>query len=197
MQEAQRGKLQYEPGSSPGQKHQPDLQRFRRKQVGTATSRLPSLQLLRQQLQQQGFRTQNRGSAMQQSAGDLISWYKGLNLDRKVALASISLLLLLLLTLGAIALAGGFQDLQGQNHQNNSSPDNPTVPLLSSTTTSIPSATATTQATSTSQPIQQPVTEPTNTPVPNPTPTPRPTTQPTVAPTPTTLPTPAPTKGSR
>jgi cytoskeletal protein RodZ len=201
----------YQPPSQPlailtDQQHQPDLERFQKKQRGSMTSRMASLQILRQQVQQQGLPTHD-SMRETKTQGDLLVWLKSLNNDMKVALASICVLLFLLLSVGVIALAGGFQDAQSQTNPQTPPSNNSNAPLATATPTttktatptSTPTATATTQATTTeptqqpanvAQPIQQPtdVPQPTDTPVPTPTQQPIPT----VVPTPTVTPPPPP-----
>jgi hypothetical protein len=190
------------------QQHQPDLQRFHTKQRGQVSSRLTNLQSLRQQAQQQGFRPHTTRGNTQPSTEKLISWYNRLNRDRKVALASICLLLLLILSMGVIALTGGFQDTQGQKNQYNSPSGHSNAPASSPTPTSVSSPTATETPQNTPTPTQQPINvpqpvntlPPTPTPSPTATPTPPPTTgptpSPTVVPDPTTIPTATPTMTS-
>jgi hypothetical protein len=194
-----------EPVILPAQERQPDLQRFNKKQRGSMTSRLASLQTLRQQVQQQGLPTRNSNKSAT-TQGSVVDWYKSLGNDMKIALASIGLLLFLLLSVGVFALAGGFQDAQGQASPNTSPANNPNAPVATATSgstataTSTPTPTATPQASPTITDMttppanQQPIDVPTpaDTPVPTPadTPVPTPTTVPTVVATPTTIPVP-------
>jgi hypothetical protein len=201
----------------PDPQHQPDLQRFNRKQRGSMTSRLASLQILRQQVQQQGLPTRNNNGGAQ-AWRNIVIWFKGLNSDMRIALVSISLLVFLLLSVGVFALTGSFQGVQGLTNQNTPPTNNSKAPLSTATTTSTAmstttatiqaTTTATVQATSTAtgfkptpEPTQQPVkaTQPIATPVPTLTPQLAPTTEPTVepmVPPPTTVPDPTPTATS-